>query len=317
MWVGVREALCLFAFRNSVLLDVFCAHAACNKVIMSYPPTVLEARIQQLQSDVILDVQHTNVQILKAPQTGRGTASTKGPRNVSGERGEMPKSGQTGHRSSSPGGPSSPKAHNSRWIEKLKTEKWMKTRKQARLQLKLQEKMAKEGKGSLMLPGTSKKTISTTKKSKVTQKQEQPKTKKLKSPRPAVAAHETYSSEAELAEVEELDQQVNQWVSASAEKLLEDNEGNRYGDAQLSVRCFLEACVFIGDIDRAQRCLNSHHRNITKRKLLSMSAYNIMLRVWAKKVSPTLQSCLFTVSPCHSYPFFYGFLLLLTHGLLH
>lgn len=255
---------------------------------MSYPPTVLEARIQQLQSDVVLDVQHTNVQFLKAPQTGRGgNASTKGPKNAPGEKGEMPKSGQSGHKSTSPGGLSSPKLSKSRWIEKLKTEKWMKTRKQAGLQLKLQEKMVKEGKGNLMLPGTSKKTISTTKKSKVTQNQEQPKAKKLKSPRPTISTHEIHSMEAELAEVEELDQQVNQWVSASAEKLLEDNEGNRYGDAQLSVRCFLEASVFIGEIDRAQRCLNSHHQNLTKRKLLSMSAYNIMLRVWAKKVSPT------------------------------
>lgn len=255
---------------------------------MSYPPIVLEARIQQLQSDVILDVKHTNVQFLKAPQTGRGTASTKGLKNVSEERGEMAKSGQAGHRSTSPGVPSSLKTQKSRWIEKLKNEKWVKTRKQARLQLKLQEKMVKESKGSLMLPGTSKKTISTTKKSKVTQKQnsqkEQP---KLKSLRAAISAHQTHLKEAELAEVEELDQEVSQRVSGSAEKLLEDSEGNRYGDAQLSVRCFLEACVFIGEIDRAQRSLNSYHQNITKRKLLSMSAYNIMLRVWAKKVSPT------------------------------
>ncbi|XP_048108614.1 DNA-directed RNA polymerase, mitochondrial isoform X2 [Alosa alosa] len=232
-------------------------------------------------------------QLLDVPQTGRGTASAKGPKNVSGERGEMPKAGQP--RNTETGGSSSPKTHNSRWMEKLKNEKWNKTTKQARLQLKLQEKMKKENKGSLMLPGTSKKTISTTKKSKVMQKQEQAKTKKQKSPRPAVAVQETYSREAELPEVEELDQQVNQWVSANAETLLEDNEGNRYGDAQLSVRCFLEACVFIGDVDRAQRCLNNHHRNLTKRKLLSMSAYNIMLRVWAKRGSISQIGRIFTL----------------------
>ncbi|XP_031430295.1 DNA-directed RNA polymerase, mitochondrial isoform X1 [Clupea harengus] len=241
---------------------------------------VLEARIQQLQSDVVLDVKHSNVQFVKLPQTGKGKASSpKGQKNVCGERGEMPKASQP--RSSGSGDPSSPKAHNNRWTEKLKIEKYGKIRKQARLQQKLQDKNVKESKGSL------KKTVSTAKKSKATLIQEQAKAhlSQQKTPTPAVSAQETHSREAELAEVEELDQQVNQWVSTNAEKLLEDKEGNGYEDAQLSVRCFLEACVFVGDIDHAQRCLNSHHRNITKRKLLSMSAYNIMLRAWAKRGS--------------------------------
>ncbi|KAL2089920.1 hypothetical protein ACEWY4_014608 [Coilia grayii] len=248
---------------------------------------VLEARIQQLQSDVALGVKHSNVQFVKAPQTGRGSASSKGSsKNVSGDKGKVPKTGPA--KSSGKEDSSAPKAHNRRWIEKLQIEKWDKSRKQVRLQKKLQDQETEESPGSSMLPSTSKKTISTTtKKNKVKLKQEQGKAKahpaKRNSPRPAVAVQDMPSRDNELAEVEELDQQVNQWASPNVEKLLEDKEGNRYEDAQLSLRCFLEASVFIGEADRAQRCLNNHHSNITKRKLLSMSAYNIMLRVWAKK----------------------------------
>lgn len=216
-----------------------------------------------------------------------------------GERGEMPKSGQSGHRSAGPGGPSSPKPHNSRWMEKLKMESIKsKTLKEATLQLNLLKEgsiktisTGKKSKATLKQEQPkAKKTISTAKKSKATLKQEQeqkqkPKAEKLKSTRPAFAAREVYSKEAELVEVDELDQQVNQRVSASEEKLLEDNQGNRYEEGQLSLRCYLQACVFVGDIDRAQRCLNYHHQNLSRRKLLSMSAYNIMLKVWAKKVS--------------------------------
>ncbi|XP_063057462.1 DNA-directed RNA polymerase, mitochondrial [Engraulis encrasicolus] len=278
---------------------------------------VLEARIQQLQSDVTLGVKHSNVQFAKAPQTGRGSASGKGSKHGSGDKGKAPKSGQARSSGKEDSSSSTPKAHNRRWMEKLQIEKWDKSRKQVRLQQKLQNKETEQTPGSAMLPGTSKKTISTAAKkskgkSKVKLKQDQGTKVKLKqddgtktkahppppppppplpsppnrnAPRTAVAFHEFVTREEELAEVEELDQQVNQWAptSPNVEKLLEDKEGNRYEDAQLSLRCFLEASVFIGDADRAQRCLNNHHNNITKRKLLSMSAYNIMLRVWAKK----------------------------------
>ncbi|XP_062412056.1 DNA-directed RNA polymerase, mitochondrial [Sardina pilchardus] len=436
---------------------------------------VLEARIQQLQSDVVLDI--SNVQFLQLPKTGRGTASSKGRKNVSGEKGEMPKAGQP--KSKDPGEPSAPKKEKRSWKQRLETEEMIKkeklnhrlkfmeretkkaeitqskkaisttqnqkqaktkkqksprpadavqempfweaeldwekdlslmqpgttkkaistTQKQKQAKTKKQksprpadavqempsweaeldwekdlslmqpgttkkaisttqkQKQAKTKKQksprpadavqempsweaeldwekdlSLMQPGTTKKAISTTQKQKqaktkkqksprpadavqempsweaeldwekdlslmqpgttkktisTTQKQKQAKTKKQKSPRPADAVQEMPSWDAELDlnisaepfEVEALDQQVNQPASLDY-KLLEDRERNRYGEVHLSLNCFLETCVFIGEVNRAQRCLDAHHR---KRDCLSISAYNIMLRVWAKR----------------------------------
>lgn len=96
----------------------------------------------------------------------------------------------------------------------------------------------------------------------------------------------------ELAEVEELERKLNQWaVSASPELVQDNSEARVYGDIQRSVRCYLEACVFCGEIDRAHRFLLSHHRMASRRNLLNIGLYNIMMRVWAKKVS-AVQSCI-------------------------
>uniref|UniRef100_A0A8C8A170 DNA-directed RNA polymerase n=1 Tax=Oryzias sinensis TaxID=183150 RepID=A0A8C8A170_9TELE len=62
-----------------------------------------------------------------------------------------------------------------------------------------------------------------------------------------------------------------------------DAEGAACGDIQLSIRSYLEACIFIGDVERAQRFLLSQHRVRSRRKLLNTGVYNIMMRVWAKK----------------------------------
>ncbi|XP_070817738.1 DNA-directed RNA polymerase, mitochondrial [Chaetodon trifascialis] len=90
----------------------------------------------------------------------------------------------------------------------------------------------------------------------------------------------------ELAEVERrLSQQVSQWTSSqcTSEHLWEDSEAAACGDIQLSIRSYLEACVFAGDIERAHRFLLSQHRVRSRRKHLNTDIYNIMMRVWAKK----------------------------------
>uniref|UniRef100_A0A8C7DMB6 DNA-directed RNA polymerase n=1 Tax=Oncorhynchus kisutch TaxID=8019 RepID=A0A8C7DMB6_ONCKI len=175
---------------------------------------VLEARIQQLQSDIVLDVQHAKVQLVNASKSGRGASSGKSPKNVSGWRTELLKVGQTGK-----GGGKDASAYKSRWMEKLIQEKTTKTKK-------LNLKKAK-GKG-----------------------------KASKEPAPEFS------------------------------ELVQDNsEARMYEGVQLSVHCYLEACVFCGDIDRAQRLLLTHHRMISRRNLLNIGLYNVMMRVWAKKGS--------------------------------
>lgn len=94
----------------------------------------------------------------------------------------------------------------------------------------------------------------------------------------------------ELLEAEELEgrlsQQVQQWTSSSNTlQLQEDNEGNACGDIHLSIRSYLEACVFAGETERAHHFLLSQHRVRSRRKHLNTDVYNILIRVWAKKVS--------------------------------
>ncbi|XP_028857359.1 DNA-directed RNA polymerase, mitochondrial isoform X2 [Denticeps clupeoides] len=237
---------------------------------------VLEARIQQLQSDVVLDFKHSNVQMVKVHPGGRG--------NTPG-RGDILKLSLTSKKTGT-GDLLTQKTHSSRWLEKLKHEKWNKAKKQMLLFQKAQSKVAtsQSSKSHQMLQSTSIKKISTAKKIKPLGKQQQVRpmalTSKQKVPIVATPVVKEKSPKDELLEAEMVEQQ---WTPP--EKLLEDKEGNRYEDAQLSVRCYMEASVFVGDVDQAQRCLNSHHRHLSRRKLLSISAYNIMLRAWAKRGS--------------------------------
>ncbi|XP_060797384.1 DNA-directed RNA polymerase, mitochondrial [Neoarius graeffei] len=251
---------------------------------------VLEARMQQLQSDV-LHVKQLTVEFVKVPQgEKRGTLLKRQKTEV-----ETPKAVQSTKKgTTSDNSPS--KTHASRWIEKLKLEKSNKTKKEQKLHDRTAA-TAKSSKGKLMAPGMSMKIISTAKRSKPPipesttsptpqSKHLQPKVSKRCSSTTIVKENpEELSRAAELAEVKEHEKMIGEWSLTNAQKLLEDKDGNHYGDAQLNLRCHLEACVFIGDVERAQRCLFFHHRHLSKRKILSISAYNIMMRIWAKKGS--------------------------------
>uniref|UniRef100_A0A8C8A189 DNA-directed RNA polymerase n=1 Tax=Oryzias sinensis TaxID=183150 RepID=A0A8C8A189_9TELE len=156
---------------------------------------VLEARIQQLQTDVASDVQHAKVHFVKVPPFGRAFSSGGTHKGSPQEKPDIPKLGQT----SSKAGVSS-----------------------------------------------------------------------------------TTASIKQLAEAGALDGKLSGQRSA-AEHLKPDAEGAACGDIQLSIRSYLEACIFIGDVERAQRFLLSQHRVRSRRKLLNTGVYNIMMRVWAKK----------------------------------
>lgn len=103
----------------------------------------------------------------------------------------------------------------------------------------------------------------------------------------------------ELLDAEELEgrlsQQVQQWTSSSnTQQLQEDSEGNACGDIHLSIRSYLEACVFAGETERAHHFLLSQHRVRSRRKHLNTDVYNILIRVWAKKVSLPLNILTFS-----------------------
>lgn len=273
---------------------------------------VLEARIQQLQSDIV-DVKHTKVQLVIAQQRGKQISSTSSQKNFSAT-----KKGATEGRVNV-------KTHASRWMEKLKREKWNQPKKQTSQRTHDKPAAGKSSKGTLMLPSTSTKTITTKSKTKTKVDDSKPpapaatsskgkerslqKKSKQKVSRVSESSASKLSGMAkalnissgevgsvlemeavavnkEMAEEEELDLDTEhkQQSLTAPEKLLEDKEGNRYGDPQLRVRCYLEACVFTDDVARAQNFLLFHHRHLSRRKHLSISAYNIIMRMWAKKV---------------------------------
>lgn len=270
---------------------------------------MLEARIHQLQSsDFLLDVQHAKVQFVKAPSSGKGTSFVKGSKSIPQEINAIPKSRQMVTKGTQP----------SRWMKKLTEEKNNKLRIQQHLQQKIrniQEKpiapsKSKSGKPSLMHPGTTHKIITKTGKKKTSLNKKgkgqlslADEIKVAVSSQASKGKHkhsqkhvftEEFVSDAEgrtkeLLEAEELEsrlsQQVQQWTSSSnSQQLQEDSEGNACGDIHLSIRAYLEACVFSGETERAHHFLLSQHRVRSRRKHLNTDVYNIMMRIWAKKV---------------------------------
>uniref|UniRef100_W5MD34 DNA-directed RNA polymerase n=1 Tax=Lepisosteus oculatus TaxID=7918 RepID=W5MD34_LEPOC len=257
---------------------------------------VLDARIQQLQADIVLAVKRSEVPCVKPPQAKQGTPGAGGLKGVTrDEVGVVREAVRTGD-----SGQPTQKAHPSRWAEKLKKERWSKSKKQLHLQQQASKagpvataaKESKERANKQKSPAsgpthptsgpTHPKATWDTKQKKTAGTQPVPAAGRVKA---AVAVPEQYSKERELARAEELENRTSQWEPARTEALLEDREGNRCGDAQLILHAYLEACVFIGDVERAQRCLLNHHRHLSRRKLLSVNTYNIVMRVWAKKGS--------------------------------
>lgn len=247
---------------------------------------MLQARIHQLKSDVVLDVQHAKVQFVKAPSSGRGVFSSKDPKSTPQEKSGVPKLGQTVDK----GGL---KFQPSRWMEKLTLEKKIKLKKQQHVLQKMKKNVkenpkakSKGSKSSSMLPGTSHKTISTT---------------AFPEGVPHKVSKGKQKNSKDEIEVEKLDrrfsQQVSQWASSNPERLQEDSEGTACRDIQLGIRSYLEACVFSGDTERSQKFLLSQHKVMSRRKFLNTSTYNIMMKMWAKKVSSTSWTLCFKTEP--------------------
>nr|XP_023700034.1 DNA-directed RNA polymerase, mitochondrial isoform X1 [Paramormyrops kingsleyae] len=238
---------------------------------------MLEARIQQLQSDAVMDVNQSEVQLLKVPSGGKRASAGTGQKRVPKEGADACKEGQAKRKTGAANMPVV-KTYPSRWIEKLKREK----KKNKTTQQQQQEAPVKQVKTitnveKQKLPGTTFKTISKLKKCPAATKSEPP----------GSAVSQAKATPQKLAKCAPSEEAVreNKADEFISERPIEEGQNNRYGDAQLNVCCYLEACVVSGDVDRAQRCLFHYHRHIPRRKLLSISAYNTMMRVWAKKGS--------------------------------
>ncbi|XP_067824461.1 DNA-directed RNA polymerase, mitochondrial [Heptranchias perlo] len=267
---------------------------------------VLKARIQQLQADVMTEVKCTEVQFVNRINLTHLEIHT-GSKNLTflparelkkslnlntaapvKEKAAEEQMGQKrGIKTIFPKTTSVP----SKWIEKLDKEKRNKTRRQLSIVKKVKEPLPLSNAKIV----TGAKSTETGRKS--TSESSVAKTPAAHRASPAVmsnphAVHpdtksdtlHDYSVGAILDEVENLDQQLNNWEPSPA-KLLEDEEGNKCGDAQRNILSYIEACAFNNDLDRAHECVMFHHRILTRRKQLNVKIYSVLMRLWAKKGS--------------------------------
>lgn len=302
---------------------------------------MLEARINQLQSDVVVHGQHAPVQNVKSQSSAKRVLSGKGPRSTPHKNPDIPKLGQKVAEGA-------PKSQHSPWMEKLKEENKKKLKKQQYLQQTLhkyiEEKLpatSRGSKGGLMAPGTSHKTIVTKAKKKKhmtladeicaamsssvasttanTAKVVPHKTskRKQKDSKNEVLSKDGQNEAVNVAQdnFEELEMHLHLPLSqrtsvtgSSSEPQQKNRRRSSVLDIHQSIRSYLEACVFAEDIERAHRFLLSQHKIQSRRKYLNTDLYNVMMKVWAKKVSSAL--CLFKksfgvcmFSPClHGFP---------------
>ena len=337
LWnLNFNPSVCILMCLN-IRLCYYCSCIAGDNWFISHTffLIVLEARIQQLQSDGILDIQHVNVQVLKAPKapkSGKGSGSGKSPKSTLREKGDIVKPKQPTTKGAAKS--QSSKTQPSRWLEKLSQEKTNKIKREQGLQkkkvketpAKVKEKPHKDVKetptttpqAGLMTPGRSYQTVSSPAAmiwtSPSVEKSEGPskwadklqsaaalsahKASKRRSRQQAVdiqaqtqtqLSPELLAQEQENAEVEQLEKRLSLvsklTSSASTERLLRDREPGVCSDTQFGIRSYLEACVFSGDLERANRFLLSQHRILSRRKLLDVGMYNTVMRIWAKKVS--------------------------------
>ncbi|XP_068175572.1 DNA-directed RNA polymerase, mitochondrial isoform X2 [Antennarius striatus] len=278
-----------------------------NRVrVQSQLLNVLEARISQLQSDSVLNVQHAKVQLIRPNTSSRWVLSRKSLKNAPQDKTEIVK------------GPS--KSKPSRWLEKLSKERMTKLTEKQHLQQKLQKNVekkpppnSKRSINRLMSPNTTIKTIVRAKKTvllkevkrqfalseEISSALSPPVTSTTVSTATAIscgvskweqkslknqAVCETGGNVEKQAQGEELERRLiyqgSQGMSSSDQH--EKSEGFFSRNMCLRIRCFLEACVFVGDIERAHRFLLNQHRLSGRRKHLSTDEYNIIIRMWAK-----------------------------------
>lgn len=80
-----------------------------------------------------------------------------------------------------------------------------------------------------------------------------------------------------------LRQKLNQKTTATCPQ--EGARGSASVEVRHSVRAYLEACLFSGNIDTGHSFLLKLHRMEDRRKHLNTDIYNILMSGWAKKVS--------------------------------
>ncbi|XP_039622586.1 DNA-directed RNA polymerase, mitochondrial [Polypterus senegalus] len=225
---------------------------------------VLEARIQQLRTDDFLDRKDSEVHVVNVSHV---ISKTRPPWNCHKPPRERPAHTEVHQLSQA-------QAHGSRWIEKLKQEKWKRSKRQQHLQQKIKDNTSKGEKNSI--PKGKLGTINTA----VSENEDSVSSAACQLDLGEDMVINNYVENL-LREVEE--QEISWDPLVSSENLVEDQEGIRQGNIQLNIRSYLEACLFNDDLNQSQKCLHYFHRKVSRRKHLTIDLYNVLMRAWAKK----------------------------------
>ncbi|XP_065555980.1 DNA-directed RNA polymerase, mitochondrial isoform X1 [Lathamus discolor] len=72
-------------------------------------------------------------------------------------------------------------------------------------------------------------------------------------------------------------------VKVPGQRMLDDKESSQFRILQQTIQSNLECFLFLQQPEEAERLLLMYHRSSAKRKVLNVSAYNVVMRNWARK----------------------------------
>ncbi|XP_069503971.1 DNA-directed RNA polymerase, mitochondrial isoform X2 [Ambystoma mexicanum] len=247
--------------------------------------SVLEVRMHQLQAKNALDLSRNNTTLA----VSQGVLNVGHPQETTTQT--TTKASEASNTES--GLSSAPQP--SRWMEKLDKDRWTKQKRQQRLQeqywhFPVRQGVRKRSDEEVATTGPQKKL---TKKSRVMETSVRSPSSKTVSSRSGSTKKgstesqklEKLANDAHLAAIEALEEQIRSSGTLSSSPPLNDKQSTTYGNTQLSILAFLEACIFIGALERAQEFLLYYHRFPARRKLLSIKMYDVLLHGWARKGS--------------------------------
>ncbi|XP_063003167.1 DNA-directed RNA polymerase, mitochondrial [Elgaria multicarinata webbii] len=245
---------------------------------------VLEARVKQLRADNVSEVAIDRVHMCGSGR--RRLLQLAPPRTVAAPglaRNEpLPKRDERG--ASQP----------SRWMEKLNKEKTIKHKRLLRLEAKLSAAETKPASDAtsgsrplLRAPkqtpsrlGAADESVSKSPAGKDRPKAAKGRATKKQAPGATPGCRDDREGSAAPEDVQEHILSQDAAVAMSPA----EGEGRSYQrNVQLNILAYLDTCIFLNQLERAQKCLMFYHRAHMRRKLLDISMYNLVMHGYARK----------------------------------
>jgi len=232
---------------------------------------VLKARVKQLQASNVPEVMVNKVEL--APLGSDKYQDPLGKAVAPGPTEEKPAASGQGE------GPAQP----SSWVKKLKKEMYIR-------QLKVEQKLsiaasrpALEGQAKAKPKGKAKDKAKAKAKAKKSQKNQKSAKAKVAAARSHAVSHSVYSPSKPRAVA------VKKAAKAQrSQRVPGAKDSNQYKVLQQTILSNLECFLFLQQPEEAERLLLLYHSSPVKRRLLNISAYDVVMRSWARKVPSCL-----------------------------